>query len=167
MCQCKKDVTPLLRHRSYAFLALTHRTDDRDRRNEIIFVDATHVNWLTLGRCGANIYFPNSLYRIVTWVKLLSYECCRTLRMVCPHWIGCFWANVDPYLCRHMAWLDHSELNNKSACLSPPGLFVSYIKLSFMHANEKHHETYPISLPSLLALTYCCTWNYLRVINYW
>ena len=56
----------------------------------------------------------------VSLLKLSCYECHCTLLMISQHrfrwWLGAVrqqaitWANVDPYLCRHMASLGHNEL---------------------------------------------------------
>ena len=65
---------------------------------------------------------------LVLPVKLLSCECHRTSFVSCQHWFKYWlgavrqhaitWANVvDPYLCRHMASLDHNELICLDCCI--------------------------------------------------
>ena len=72
------------------------------------------VNSLIHGGCGSN--FTRVYFKLIVWNDILGTSCGIGHRRVSmnpsQHWLGAIitWANVNPELCHHMAWLGHSEL---------------------------------------------------------
>ena len=83
-----------------------------------------NINSLVPEKCGNN--FKSTIIEHILWIKFMSCSCETVLRWmpqnseISQHrfsqWLGAIrqqaiiYVNVDPYLCRHIASLDHKEL---------------------------------------------------------